>query len=76
MASEAIGAAFQENSLDDAISVQRVQDDLYRKFKIKYSSELEKRHGLRIDDTMTAERVMLLDAIQNGDVNQIRASYV
>ena len=51
-----------------------VQDDLYRKFKIKYDSVLREEYGQEIDDTMTAERVMLLDAIVAGDLDGIRAS--
>ena len=51
-----------------------VQDDLYRKFKIKYASVLSSEYAQEIDDTMTAERVMLLDAIVAGDLDGIRAS--
>ena len=51
-----------------------MQDDLYRKFKIKYDSVLREEYGQEIDDTMTAERVMLLDAIVAGDLDGIRAS--
>jgi len=54
--------------------VLNVQDDLYRKFKIKYARVLSREYKQEIDDTMTAERVMLLDAIVAGDLDGIRAS--
>ena len=50
----------------------RVQDDLYRRFKIKYAARLEAR-GQRLDDRLTAQRVMLLDAITTADLDGIRA---
>ena len=52
---------------DDAVDVLRVQDDLYRRFKTKYGNEIE------LNDYLTAERVLLLDAIKTGDLNTIRA---
>ena len=51
----------------DAVDVLRVQDDLYRRFKTKYGKEIE------LNDYLTAERVLLLDAIKMGDLDTIRA---
>ena len=68
-------AAFSASgTFDEALGVLRVQDDLYRKFKIKYGAVLKEKCGQEIDDTLTAERVMLLDAIVAGDLDGIRAS--
>ena len=68
-----IQAAFAaENGLVAAAGVMRVQDDLYRRFKAKYAATLEAR-GQRIDDTLTTDRVMLLDAITAGDLDGIRS---
>jgi|TARA_B110001469_G_C9556811_1_gene276184 hypothetical protein len=61
-------------TFDEAAGVLNVQDDLYRKFKIKYARVLSREYKQEIDDTMTAERVMLLDAIVAGDLDGIRAS--
>jgi len=66
----AFGAA---GTFNKAVGVLRVQDDLYRQFKIKWSGVLEEKYGQKIDDTLTAERVMLLDAIIAGDLDGIRA---
>jgi Ca2+-binding EF-hand superfamily protein len=61
-------------TFDEALGVLRVQDDLYRKFKIKYGAVLKDKYGQEIDDTLNAERVMLLDAIVAGDLDGIRAT--
>ena len=61
-----------EDGLVSAAGVMRVQDDLYRRFKIKYAARLEAR-GQRLDDRLTAHRVMLLDAITTADLDGIRA---
>lgn len=67
-------AAFAASgTFDKAAGVLRVQDDLYRQFKIKWSGVLEEKYDQQVDDTLTAERVMLLDAIIAGDLDGIRA---
>jgi Ca2+-binding EF-hand superfamily protein len=67
-------AAFAASgTFNKAVGVLRVQDDLYRQFKIKWSGVLEEKYGQKVDDTLTAERVMLLDAIIAGDLDGIRA---
>ena len=52
---------------NEAVGVLRVQDELYRRFKVKYGQAIE------LNDYLTAERVLLLDAIKAGDVETIRA---
>ena len=39
-------------TFDEAAGVLNVQDDLYRKFKIKYASVLSKEYAQDIDDTI------------------------
>ena len=60
-------AADAEAARIHAVGVLRVQDELYRRFKVKYGQAIE------LNDYLTAERVLLLDAIKAGDVETIRA---
>ena len=59
------GTFSQSNTLADPTSVLGVQDDLYLKYRIKYAPN--------IDDTLSAERVQLLDAIKGGDLDTVRS---
>ena len=65
-------AAFCEaGGFDEAVGVLQVQDDLYRKFKIRYGADSRVKFAL--DDQLTAERVLLHDAIVSGDLDAVRA---
>ena len=46
-------AAFAASgTFNKAVGVLRVQDDLYRQFKIKWSGVLEEEYGQKVDDTV------------------------
>ena len=46
-------AAFATSgTFNKAVGVLRVQDDLYRQFKIKWSGVLEEKYGQKVDDTL------------------------
>jgi hypothetical protein len=57
----------QPDTFDDAPGVIAIQNELFRRFKAKYGDVID------LSDTLTAERVLLFDAIQTGDVETIRS---
>ena len=71
-----IGKTFATTTFVEADDVLQVQDDLYRRFKAKYDKSC---YGITADtcvelnDYLTAERVQLLYAIKEGDIDGIRA---
>ena len=65
---------FNKATFTEEIDVLRTQDDLYRRFKLKYGTgACLADQCIDLDDYLTAERVQLLDAIKIGDVDAIRA---
>ncbi|KAJ1460458.1 hypothetical protein M885DRAFT_509445 [Pelagophyceae sp. CCMP2097] len=58
--------------MDTAQGVQSFQDLLYRRFKARVTTG-PPADRQKVDDALTAERVLLLDAIKAGDLDSIRA---
>ena len=42
-------------TFNKAVGVLRVQDDLYRQFKIKWSGVLEEKYGQKVEDTLSPQ---------------------
>jgi len=66
-ARQLIEARIDEATFTEALDVLKVQDDFFCRFKLKYGAQIE------LNDYLTAERVLLFDALKAGDIDGIRA---
>ena len=69
-----IGDAFVSTTFTEAEDVLQAQDLLFQRFKAKYDKSCHTADTcVELNDFLTPERVQLLDAIKQGDVDGIRS---